>query len=116
MPDEKQIAQLLLNMGIQPHLTGYKCLITAISTVQNGNSIPKNITSTILPEVAKVHKTTVSAVDRCIRHCLDKASDHPNPTWIKVIGQYMDVDETPKLGLFLAYVVEALRLELVVVD
>ncbi len=72
---ERVISILLLEMGFQPHLTGYRYARTAIEMVMaEPNLIAKRkVTTELYPGIATVYKTTASRVERAIRHSIDIA-------------------------------------------
>ena len=63
----KQIGNLLFDLGISPHLKGFRYLKCAIEiAIEDFDSVDM-ITKILYPEVAKVYKTTAGAVERAIR-------------------------------------------------
>ena len=63
----KQIGNLLFDLGISPHLKGFRYLRRAIEiAIEDFDSVDM-ITKILYPEVAKVYKTTAGAVERAIR-------------------------------------------------
>ena len=63
----KQIGNLLFDLGISPHLKGFRYLRYAIEiAIEDFDSVDM-ITKILYPEVAKVYKTTAGAVERAIR-------------------------------------------------
>ena len=65
------ITKYLRNFGVPSHIKGYQYLRTAIELVVNDNSMKDGITKVLYPEVAKIHGTTSSRVERAIRHAIE---------------------------------------------
>lgn len=68
-----RIKQLLLNIGIDPSISGYRMLETSIRFCYNDESYLKAITKRLYPDVAKKHESTESRVERSMRHSIEKA-------------------------------------------
>lgn len=65
---DKIIASLSV-LGISSHLRGYHYIKEAIMMIQNNEFV--SITKDIYPCIAKMYKTTSSAVERAIRHAIE---------------------------------------------
>lgn len=63
----------LYQLGIPPHVTGYSYLRSAVVEFLLNPSEMREITKTIYPRIALEHGTTVSAVERAIRHAIAAA-------------------------------------------
>lgn len=110
---EKEISILLLELGFQPHLAGYKYMRSAIEMVILKPSLLQGkITKEIYPGVAAIHQTTASRVERAMRHSIDQAHGLKTHKWSRLIGHYHHSPEPPCNGFFLAQCAEVLRLEL----
>ncbi len=112
MSNRKQIAQFLIQLGVPPHLKGYRYIISALELFSQGDW-HHCITTKIYPAVAKEHGETPSRVERCIRHAIGCASIANTTVYHVVIGQYLPRGRKPMNGHFLAAVDEAIRLGLV---
>ena len=66
---EFRLTPYLYQLGIPPHVTGYSYLRSAVVDP----SEMREITKTIYPRIALEHGTTVSAVERAIRHAIATA-------------------------------------------
>ena len=64
---EFRLTPYLYQLGIPPHVTGYSYLFLL------NPSEMREITKTIYPRIALDHGTTVSAVERAIRHAIATA-------------------------------------------
>lgn len=69
---EKEIIKKLLENNISPKYFGFTYLLTAIECVVL-NDINIAICKGVYSCVAKVHNTTFSRAERCIRHALQKS-------------------------------------------
>lgn len=72
---KKETSQILLKCGIPQHLLGYKYLGTAIELVQKDENYLEGIVKSLYPEIGKIHGSTVSRVERAIRHAVELAFD-----------------------------------------
>ncbi len=70
---EFRLTPYLYQLGIPPHVTGYSYLRSAVVEFLLGPAEMKEITKTIYPQIALAHGTTVSAVERAIRHAITSA-------------------------------------------
>lgn len=72
-----QIRNILIGMGVRNGILGYDYLKTAINLVLDEPSMVNRITKELYPEVAKIHNTTASRVERAIRHAIEVAFTNP---------------------------------------
>ena len=70
---EFRLTPYLYQLGIPPHVTGYCYLRSAVVEFLLNPSEMREITKTIYPRIALEHGTTVSAVERAIRHAIAAA-------------------------------------------
>ena len=70
---EFRLTPYLYQLGIPPHVTGYCYLRSAVVEFLLNPSEMREITKTIYPRIALKHGTTVSAVERAIRHAIAAA-------------------------------------------
>ena len=70
---EFRLTPYLYQLGIPPHVTGYCYLRSAVVEFLLNPSEMREITKTIYPRIALEHGTTVSAVERAIRHAVATA-------------------------------------------
>ena len=70
---EFRLTPYLYQLGIPPHVTGYCYLRSAVVEFLLNPSEMREITKTIYPRIALDHGTTVSAVERAIRHAIAAA-------------------------------------------
>lgn len=74
----EKILRTLKVLGIPASLRGYAYIHDAISMALEKPSVVYSITSDVYPAIAKMHDTTPSAVERCIRHAIEHAFSEAN--------------------------------------
>lgn len=107
MPNEKQIATLLLDLGVFPHFDGYHFTIEAVKMLLDGRPVWGELGGNIYPKVGEKFGKDAGQVERSIRHCRITAEARQTPTWGQVIGRYVNKVTNAQ---FLALIVEWLRL------
>ena len=80
---EFRLMPYLYQLGIPPHVTGYSYLRSAVVEFLLNPSEMREITKTIYPRIALEHGTTVSAVERAIRHAIAAAWNNGSLRGIK---------------------------------
>ncbi|WP_252311730.1 sporulation transcription factor Spo0A [Sinobaca sp. H24] len=68
---EEQAGVFLKEMGIPLHIRGYMYLKDAIVLVKKDPDYLKAITKSLYPQIALLHNTTASRVERSIRHAIE---------------------------------------------
>lgn len=71
---EQVVADMLLDMGVPVHLSGYRFLLRSALLALEAPELLSCITGTLYPAVARLFGTTASCVERSIRHAI-------NTTW-----------------------------------
>lgn len=69
---EQHISEKLIEMGILPHLKGYRFLIQAILICYEDLEILGMVTKKLYPTIADNFGTTPTSVERTIRHAIGK--------------------------------------------
>lgn len=85
---EKQITDLLHEVGIPAHIKGYSYLRTAIAYSYSNADYIGQVTKILYPEIARKYKTTGSRVERAIRHAIEVAWNRGNIDTIDEIFGY----------------------------
>ena len=71
------IADVLQDIGIPAHLSGYRYLADAIELVYTSDRrLP--MTLSVYPQIAQQHGTTSINAERCMRHSIELAFTHGN--------------------------------------
>ena len=68
---EMLIRDLLLELGAPDHLVGHPYTVTAVQLVVEDRTYIDSITFGLYPQVAAMHDTTASRVERAIRHLVE---------------------------------------------
>lgn len=85
---EKQISELLRQVGIPAHIKGYQFLRTAITFSYDNPDYIGQVTKILYPDIARKYKTTGSRVERAIRHAIEVAWNRGNIDLINEIFGY----------------------------
>ena len=80
------IILILHRLNISPALKGYYYLYTAILLVLKADICSIKITKHIYPHIAAENKTSVCAVERAIRHAINKSLNSKNSDYFKTLG------------------------------
>jgi len=70
---ERMVAEVLFEIGVPPHIKGYKYLREAILAAMDNAQMIDAVTKVLYPHVAKVFGTSANRVERDIRHAIDLA-------------------------------------------
>jgi two-component system response regulator (stage 0 sporulation protein A) len=90
----KLITEILLELGLRRELKGFLYIMEAVTIMLEGDGSPIHITKDIYPEIAKKNKDSVTAVERAIRHAIEKAFDVcPIETIYKYFGNSISVNK-----------------------
>ena len=110
---EFRLTPYLYQLGIPPHVTGYCYLRSAVVEFLLNPSEMREITKTIYPRIALEHGTTVSAVERAIRHAIELAWNRGKlETLNNLFGYTIQNDKgKPTNSEFIAIIADKLRLE-----
>ena len=107
---EFRLTPYLYQLGIPPHVTGYCYLRSAVVEFLLNPSEMREITKTIYPRIALEHGTTVSAVERAIRHAIEVAWNRGRIDALdEAFGKNVcALDDKPTNGEFIALVADRL--------
>lgn len=110
---EKQVTDLLHEIGIPAHIKGYHYLRDSILMVVDDMDILNAITKILYPTVAKKHQTTASRVERAIRHAIEVAwSRGKLETLERLFGYTVSNGKgKPTNSEFIALVADTIRLQ-----
>ena len=110
---EKHITRILHNLGIPSNVKGYNYVRDAIGLIYNDPSLVGCVTKVLYPEIAIKYQTTVSRVERAIRHAIEIS-------WIRgdwdvmeeIFGHSVDIDRSkPTNSEFIVTIADKLRLD-----
>lgn len=112
---QKSISKMLHELGMPAHIKGYQYIREAISMVYENPDIVGGITKELYPELAIRFDTTVSRVERAIRHAIEVSWNRGDWDLMEdVFGHSVDIDKAkPTNSEFIVTVADKLRLEYV---
>lgn len=70
---EKDVTDMIHEIGVPAHIKGYQYLREAIMLSVNNNEMLNSITKLLYPTIARRYETTPSRVERAIRHAIEVA-------------------------------------------
>lgn len=108
------VSQMLLQLGIPPHVHGYKFLRLAILTALEDASVLDSLTHGLYPIIAQTFDTTPARAERSMRHAIELAWNRGNGTSFEQLFPRCSfyTDNCPTIREFLALTVEKARLSL----
>ena len=109
------ISKMLHSLGMPSHIKGYQYIREAITMVYVNPEIIGAITKELYPELAKKFDTTVSRVERAIRHAIEVSWNRGDWDLMEeIFGHSVDIDKAkPTNSEFIVTVADKLRLEYV---
>lgn len=109
------ISRMLHELGMPSHIKGYQYIREAILMVYDNPEIVGGITKELYPELATKFDTTVSRVERAIRHAIEVSWNRGDWNLMEdVFGHSVDIDKAkPTNSEFIVTVADKLRLEFV---
>lgn len=108
------ITKMLHELGMPSHIKGYQYIREGIDMIYNDPSLIGGITKELYPELATKFDTTVSRVERAIRHAIEVSWNRGNWDYMEeLFGHSVDIDKAkPTNSEFIVTVADKLRLEL----
>lgn len=107
------ITKMLHELGMPSHIKGYEYIREGITLVYNDPMIVGAITKELYPEIAKKYDSTVSRVERAIRHAIEVAWNRGNWDLMEdIFGYSVDIDKAkPTNSEFIVTVADKLKLD-----
>ncbi len=107
------ITKILHELGVPSHIKGYQYIREGISVIYENPGIVGGITKELYPDIAKKFDTTVSRVERAIRHAIEVSWNRGNWKLMEeIFGHSVDIDKAkPTNSEFIVTVADKLRLE-----
>lgn len=107
------ITKILHELGIPSHIKGYQYIRESITLLYNKPEIIGGITKELYPEIATKFNTTVSRVERAIRHAIEVSWNRGDWNLMEeIFGHSVDIDKAkPTNSEFVVTVADKLRLE-----
>lgn len=110
---QKSITSILHELGVPSHIKGYLYIREGITLLYENPEVIGGITKELYPDVAQKFNTTVSRVERAIRHAIEVSWNRGNwDTMEQIFGHSVDIDKAkPTNSEFIVTVADKLRLE-----
>ena len=107
------ITKMLHELGIPSHIKGYQYLREAIGIIFDRPETIGGITKELYPELAGKFDTTVSRVERAIRHAIEVSWNRGNLDLMEeIFGHSVDIDKAkPTNSEFVVTIADKLRLD-----
>jgi len=107
------ITKILHELGMPSHIKGYQYIREGISIIYDRPEVIGGITKELYPDIAKKFDTTVSRVERAIRHAIEVSWNRGNWDLMEeIFGHSVDIDKAkPTNSEFIVTVADKLRLE-----
>ena len=107
------ITKMLHELGIPSHIKGYQYLRVAITVIFERPETIGGITKELYPELANKFDTTVSRVERAIRHAIEVSWNRGNIDLMEeIFGHSVDIDKAkPTNSEFVVTLADKLRLD-----
>ena len=107
------ITKILHELGIPSHIKGYQYIREGISIIYERPETIGGITKELYPELASKFNTTVSRVERAIRHAIEVSWNRGSWNLMEeIFGHSVDIDKAkPTNSEFIVTIADKLRLE-----
>ncbi len=107
------ITNVLHEMGVPSHIKGYQYIREGITMIYKKPELIGGITKELYPEIAKKFDTTVSRVERAIRHAIEVSWNRGDWDLMEeIFGHSVDIDKAkPTNSEFIVTIADKLRLE-----
>ena len=110
---EISVTRMLHQLGMPSHIKGYQYIRDGIIMIYNNPNIIGGITKELYPDVASKYDTTVSRVERAIRHAIEVSWNRGNWDLMEeIFGHSVYKDKAkPTNSEFIVTIADKLRLE-----
>ena len=107
------ITKILHELGIPSHIKGYQYIREGISVLYERPEVIGGITKELYPDIASKFNTTVSRVERAIRHAIEVSWNRGDWDLMEeIFGHSVDIDKAkPTNSEFIVTVADKLRLD-----
>ena len=107
------ISKILHELGIPSHIKGYQYIREGINILYDHPETIGGITKELYPELANKYDTTVSRVERAIRHAIEVSWNRGSWDLMEeIFGHSVDVDKAkPTNSEFIVTIADKLRLD-----
>ena len=110
---KSSITKTLHDLGIPSHIKGYQYIRDGVEIIFDRPDIIGGITKELYPELANKFETTVSRVERAIRHAIEVSWNRGDWDLMEeIFGHSVDIDKAkPTNSEFMVTIADKLRLE-----
>ena len=110
---QSSISRILHELGIPSHIKGYQYIREGINILYDHPETVGGITKELYPELASKYDTTVSRVERAIRHAIEVSWNRGSWDLMEeIFGHSVDVDKAkPTNSEFIVTIADKLRLD-----
>ena len=107
------VTKILHELGVPSHIKGYQYIREGIILLYNNPDMIGGITKELYPEIANKFDTTVSRVERAIRHAIEVSWNRGDWDLMEeIFGHSVDIDKAkPTNSEFIVTIADKLRLE-----
>lgn len=107
------ITKLLHDLGIPSHIKGYQYIRDSIYMIYENPSLIGGITKELYPDIAKKYHTTISRVERAIRHAIEVSWNRGDWDLMEeIFGHSVDIDKAkPTNSEFIVTIADKLRID-----
>ncbi len=107
------VTKILHELGVPSHIKGYQYIREGIMLIYDNPSFIGGITKELYPYIANTFSTTVSRVERAIRHAIEVSWNRGNWDLMEeIFGHSVDIDKAkPTNSEFIVTVADKLRLD-----
>lgn len=108
------ITKILHELGIPSHIKGYQYIRDAIGMVYDNPSLIGGITKELYPEISMKYETSVTRVERAIRHAIEVSWNRADWDLMEeIFGHSVDIDKAkPTNSEFIVTIADKLRLDM----
>ncbi len=108
------VTKILHELGIPSHIKGYQYIRDAIQMVYDNPSLIGGITKELYPEIGTKYDTSVTRVERAIRHAIEVSWNRGDWDLMEeIFGHSVDIDKAkPTNSEFIVTIADKLRLEM----
>ena len=108
------VTKILHELGIPSHIKGYTYIRDAISMVYDNPSLIGGITKELYPSIGEKYETSVTRVERAIRHAIEVSWNRGDWNLMEeIFGHSVDIDKAkPTNSEFIVTIADKLRLEM----
>ena len=107
------VSKILHELGVPSHIKGYQYIREGILLIYDNPDFIGGITKELYPDIARTFSTTVSRVERAIRHAIEVSWNRGNWDLMEeIFGHSVDIDKAkPTNSEFIVTVADKLRLD-----